>query len=75
MKFFPQEAKHYKNEVILTYDKLQASVPIMGKAYNGNVYLSKSHIQMEDAYIGLRTQQILHIVNKSNVKVDNIIFC
>jgi len=42
----------------------------MGKAYNGNVYLSKSHIQMEDAYIGLRTQQILHIVNKSNVKVD-----
>ncbi len=56
MKFFPQEAKHYKNEVILSYEKLQAYVQIIGKAYNGNVYLSKSHIQMEDAYIGLRTQ-------------------
>ena len=40
----------------LRYDDLQAYIPIMGKAYNGNVYLSKSHIQMEDAYIGLKTQ-------------------
>ncbi len=70
VKFFPQEARQYKNEVILTYDNLVAQIPIIGKAYNGNVYLSKSHIQMEDAYIGLRTQQILHIINKSNVTVD-----
>jgi len=31
----------------------------MGKAYNGNVYLSKNHISMDDAYIGLSTQQTL----------------
>ena len=35
---------------------MEAYVAIMGTAHNGNVYLSKSYIQMDDAYIGLQTQ-------------------
>ena len=68
--FFPMEAKTYKNEILLSYDGLEAYIQIMGVAHNGNVYLSKSFIQMDDAYIGLQTQQTLQIINKSNVKVD-----
>jgi hydrocephalus-inducing protein len=49
---------------------MEAYVPITGTAHNGNVYLSKSYIQMDDAYIGLQTQQTLQIINKSNVKVN-----
>lgn len=64
------EAKTYKNEILLSYDNLEAYIQIMGVAHNGNVYLSKSFIQMDDAYIGLHTQQTLQIINKSNVKVD-----
>ena len=70
IKFTPTESKPYKNEAILSYDNLQAYIPVMGSAHNGNVYLSKSYIQMDDAYIGLQSQQTLQIVNKSSVKVD-----
>lgn len=52
------------------YDKLQAFVPILGSAQNHVVYLSKSFVQMDEAYIGLQTQQTLQIINKSSVKVD-----
>lgn len=44
LRFFPTEAKSYKNEAILSYDNMEAYVPIMGTAHNGNVYLSKSYI-------------------------------
>ena len=44
IKFFPSEAKTYKNEAILSYDKMDAYIPIMGSAHNGNVYLSKNFI-------------------------------
>ena len=70
IKFTPTESKPYKNEAILSYDNLQAYIPVIGAAHNGNVYLSKSFIQMDDAYIGLQSQQTLQIVNKSSVKVD-----
>ena len=70
INFYPMEAKTYKNEILMSYDGLEAYIQIMGVAHNGNVYLSKSFIQMDDAYIGLQTQQTLQIINKSNVKVD-----
>lgn len=57
--FFPTEAKVYKCEALLKYDNLEATIQVIGKAHNGNVYLSKSHISMDDAYIGLQTQQTL----------------
>lgn len=53
VQFYPHEAKTYKSETILSYDKLEAYIPSMGIAHNSNVYLSKTFIQMEDAYIGL----------------------
>lgn len=70
IKFTPTESKEYNLEGIFSYDNLKAYVTCTGKAHDGQVYLSKSHIQMDDAYIGLQTQQTLQIVNKSNVKVD-----
>lgn len=70
IKFTPTESKEYNLEAIFSYDHLKAYVACTGKAHDGQVYLSKSHIQMDDAYIGLQTQQTLQIVNKSNVKVD-----
>lgn len=53
IKFYPTEAKVYKNEAILKYDGLEAYIPVTGRAHNGNVYLSKTYIQMDESYIGL----------------------
>lgn len=54
----------------LEYDKLSAYAELLGQGQLSNVYLSKSVISMEESYIGLQSQQTLHIVNKSNVKVS-----
>jgi len=35
---------------------MEAYVPIIGVAHNGNVYLSKSQINMTEAFIGLQLQ-------------------
>lgn len=70
IKFYPTEAKLYKSYAKLFYDKLQAFVEIFGAGQVSNVYLSKTFIPMEESYIGLKTQQTLQIINKSNVKVS-----
>ena len=70
INFYPTEAKLYKSYARLLYDKLQAYVEIVGAGQTSNVYLSKTFIPMEESYIGLKTQQTLQIINKSNVKVD-----
>jgi hydrocephalus-inducing protein len=70
VKFYPTEEKDYRLEGIFAYDNLRSYFTVSGKSHKGNVYLSKSYIQMDDAYIGLQTQQTLQIVNKSSVKVD-----
>ncbi len=49
---------------------MQACINLYGKAYNGNVFLSKQQVLMDESYIGLQTQQTVQIVNKSDVKVD-----
>ena len=54
----------------LEYDKLSAYAELLGQGQLSNVYLSKSVISMEESYIGLQSQQTLHIVNKSNFKVS-----
>ena len=38
-KFIPQESRAYKDEVILSYDNLEAVVPILGESLNDNVIL------------------------------------
>ena len=70
VKFYPHEFKPYKAEAILSYDNLEAYVTIMGNAQDYQVYLSKNHITMDEAYISLQTQQTFQIVNKSKYKVD-----
>jgi hydrocephalus-inducing protein len=70
VKFYPTEAKLYRNMAKLEYDKLSAYVELVGTGQLSNVYLSRTVISMEESYIGLQSQQTLHIINKSNVKVS-----
>jgi hydrocephalus-inducing protein len=64
-QFIPQESRAYKDEVILSYDHLEAVIPIRGESHNDNVYLSKSHIHMDPTSITLYSHQYYTIVNKS----------
>ena len=64
-QFIPQESRVYKDEVILSYDHLEAVIPIRGESHNDNVYLSKSHIHMDPTSITLYSHQYYTIVNKS----------
>ena len=54
-KLIPQESRAYKDEVSLSYDNLEAVVPILGESLNDNVYLSKSLIQMDPTSITLQS--------------------
>lgn len=69
-KFIPQESRVYRDEVILSYDHLEAVVPILGESHNDNVYLSKSHIHMDPTSITLYSHQYYTIVNKSQVPIE-----
>lgn len=53
VQFYPTEAILYKNEAVLQYDNLEAFIPMTGRAQNGNVYLSKQQVLMDESYIGL----------------------
>ena len=70
LNFYPIEARMYRASAKLEYDKLLAYVELFGTGQLSNVYLSKPVISMEESYIGLQSQQTLHIVNKSDVKVS-----
>ncbi len=67
--FSPQESRTYEEELSLTYDGLQAYIPIHCESHDDNVYLSKNYIQLEDTYITLYSQQYFQITNKSAVPV------
>ena len=69
-EFCPQEARAYRDQMILTYDKYESAIPIMGDGHNDNVYLSKAHIHMEPTSISLYSHQYYKIVNKSSVPVE-----
>lgn len=70
ISFFPRESREYLLEAEFTYDNLKSYVLCRGKAEDGEVTLSKTAIAMDDAYIGLQSQQTLQIRNRTNVKVD-----
>jgi hydrocephalus-inducing protein len=55
---------------MLTYDKFEAAISILGDGHNDNVYLSKSHIHMDPTSISLFSHQYYKIVNKSSVPVE-----
>ena len=68
--FVPQEARKYQEELTLSYDGLEAQIPVGGEAHNDNVYLSKSHIHTEPTSITLFSHQYFQIVNKSAVPIE-----
>jgi hydrocephalus-inducing protein len=68
--FFPQEARIYKDELMLAYDNMEACVQIRGESHNDYVYLSNTPIQMKKTYIQLYSQDYLQIVNKSSVPIE-----
>ena len=69
-KFFPQESRAYKDELVLSYDNMDAHVPVRGESHNDNVFLSKSHIHMDPTSITLYSHQYYTIVNKSQVPIE-----
>ena len=52
-EFTPQEARGYRDQLVLLYDKYEAVIPILGEGHNDNVYLSKAHINMDATSISL----------------------
>lgn len=71
LSFLPQESRVFQEEMILSYDSLEAYVPIIGEANNdSNVYLSKTFINLKQTYITLSSQDTLKIINKSTVPID-----
>lgn len=69
-EFTPQEARGYRDQVVLAYDKYETAIPITGEGHNDNVYLSKAHIHMDPTSISLFSHQYYKIVNKSTVPVE-----
>ena len=69
-QLIPKESRPYKDEIVLSYDDLEAQIPIFGESHNDNVYLSKTHIHMEPTSITLYSHQYYQIVNKSSVPVQ-----
>jgi hydrocephalus-inducing protein len=70
LNFFPLQNKAYEELGKLTYDGDEASFVLKGNAINGEVYLSKEHIRIDETYISLESKQTFKIVNKSTVKID-----
>ena len=68
LKFQPQESRSYDEEIVLSYDTLEAYVKLASEAQNDpNVYLSKTFIDLKKAYITLSSQDSFKIINKSEV--------
>lgn len=66
----PQEARKYNEELTLSYDGMDAQIPVIGEAHNDNVYLSKSHVHSDPTSITLFSHQYYQIVNKSAVPIE-----
>lgn len=54
----------------MIYDNDVAEFQLKGNAINGEVYLSKNYIQLDETYITLESRETFKIVNKSNVKIE-----
>ena len=68
LRFHAQESRSYDEEIVLSYDTLEAYVKLLSEAQNDpNVYLSKSFIDLKKAYITLSSQDNFKIINKSEV--------
>ena len=70
LQFYPKQRKYYHSIGRLLYDGEEAEFELKGNAINGNVYLSKAHLQMEETYISLENRETFKIINKSSVKIN-----
>lgn len=70
LKFFPIQRKLYRSVGKLLYDNEEAEFELVGNAINGEVYISKSHIRMEETYLSLENRETFKIVNKSTVAIN-----
>ena len=70
LKFFPVQRKLYRSIGKLLYDNEEADFELVGNAINGEVYISRSHIRMEETYISLESRETFKIVNKSTVAIS-----
>lgn len=70
IRFFPLQNKAYEEVGKLLYDGDEASFILKGNAINGEVYLSKDHMKIDETYISLESKQTFKIVNKSTVKIE-----
>ena len=52
-EFKPQEARAYRDQMTLVYDKNEAVIPITGEGHNDNIYLSKR--QRQRSTLALKT--------------------
>lgn len=70
LRFFPLKNKAYEETGRLFYDGDEATFSLRGNAINGEVFLSRGSIKIEETYISLESKQTFKIVNKSTVKID-----
>lgn len=68
--FVPQHARKVREELVLSYDNMEAIIPVVGEAHNDNVYLSKTHIHADATSITLFSHQYYQIHNKSQVPIE-----
>lgn len=54
----------------MSYDNLDAQIPIIGESHNDNVYLSKTHIHTDPTSITLFSHHYYQIVNRSTVPIE-----
>lgn len=73
VKFFPTEKplNGYSSQIEVKYDNGEVGIiNVTGEVQDVNVRLSTREIQMTPTFITERSQQVLKIVNKSDIKVN-----
>ena len=68
--FCPQEDREYEEKLELTYDDFEASIKVIGRSKNDDVFLSRRMIELEQAYITKHSQSFVTIENKTSVPIE-----
>lgn len=70
VRFFPLQKRGYEQFGTLIYDGEEAEFMLKGNAINGEVFLSKDRVNLDETYISLESKQTFKIMNRSSVKID-----
>lgn len=68
--FCPEEDREYVENMTLNYDELEAIIKVTGRSKNDNVKLSKSVVQLDNAYISKHSQSFITIENNTSVPIE-----